>query len=430
MKNYFAYILLTVFTAFLVSGCGDNSVPNIPPVSTTINVNGRVADIFGTPQSGISVIIGNQTVTSGADGNFTINNVNKPYDCQMLELSGNQKYGSLFKGLNSTSPRLTIISGLSDPPQYSSNIVVTFPNGLIPAGKKVLLFYSDTTNVIYGKINTGPVSGAVTYSVPWANNNSTINGKVRALIYSVDVSDNIISYDNYAEAELPVTGGGQSIWQPTMADFALNPGEVNLTATINPPGGYSIVVSAIFINFSKLTNNPFILSALAPLISYTTTANISGLVPSGLPSDFTLNLLTRIVEPSGAGGYKSTIVQAGINNQVTIEPASVLNTPLNGATGIDTNSVFDYSQGTGSGVYAVKYSGANNTYIVYTSGLNITIPNFSPDLNIEPNTSHSWRVTKYQGLNSVDEYVNSELFHMVNLPGNLTSASRTFTTAP
>jgi hypothetical protein len=428
MKNSFVYLFMAVFISFLVTGCGSDTVTN-PPGNTTINVNGRVSDIFGSPASGISVIIGGQTKTSGADGSFTINNVTAPYDCEMLELGGNQKYGYLYKGLNTSSPRLTTASGISGV-QYTSNIVVTFPAGLIPSGKKVMLFYSDTTNVIYGKINAGPVNNAVTYPVVWSNNNSTINGKICALVYSIDVSNNILSYDNYAEAELPVTSGLQSIWQPTIADFSLNPGEVNLTALINPPGGYSIVTSVLCINFSKLTNNPFLLVQAAPLISFTTTANISGLVPTGLPSNFTLNLFTRIAEPSGANGYKSTIVTAGINNQVNIEPASVLNTPLNGATGIDTTTVFNYSQATGSAIYAVKYQGSNNTYFVYTPGLNTTIPNFSPNLQIESNIIHNWNVTQYQGLNSVDEFVNSDFLHMVNLPGVLISADRTFTTAP
>ncbi len=429
MKNYFAYILLTLYISFVISGCGSDTVTNTPPVNTTINVNGRVSDIFGTPASGISVIIGSQTVTSGADGNFTINGVSAPYDCQMLELGGIHKYGYLFKGLTTASPHLTTGSGIANV-QFSSNVVVTFPNGLIPAGKKVLLFYSDTTNVIYCKVNAGPVNSAITYPVQWANSTSTINGKIRALVYTVDVSNNIISYDNYAEAELPVTSGGQSIWQPTIGDFALNPGEVSLTATINPPGGYSVLSSSLCINFSKLTNNPFLIALGSPLISYTTTSNISGLVPTGLPSNFTLNLFTRIAEPSGASGYKSTIVQTGINNQITIGPASVLNTPLNGATGIDTTTVFNYSQSTGSSIYAVKYLGINNTFYVYTTELNTTIPNFSPNLLIEPGTVHDWQVTQYQGLNSVDEYVNSDLLHMVNLPGVLNSAGRTFTTAP
>lgn len=420
---------MAVFISFLVSGCGSDTITNPPPVNTAITVNGRVSDIFGSPVSGINVIIGGQTVTSGADGSFVINNVTTPYDCQMLELGGNQKYGYLYKGLTTASPHLTTGSGIAAV-QYTSNIVVTFPGGLIPAGKKVLLFYSDTTNVIYGKINAGPVNNAVTYPVVWSNNNSTINGKICALVYSVDVSNNILSYDNYAEAELPVTSGLQSIWQPTIADFSLNPGEVNLTAVINPPGGYSIVTSVLCINFSKLTNNPFLLVQAAPLISYTTTPNISGLVPSGLPSNFTLNLFTRIAEPSGANGYKSTIVTAGVNNQVTIEPASVLNTPLNGATGIDTSAVFNYSQGNGSGVYSLQTTGSNNTYIVYTTELNAFFPNFAPALNIEPGTNHTWKVTKYQGLSSVDAYVSMELLHFADLPSVLTSANRIFTTAP
>jgi hypothetical protein len=428
MKNYSVYLFFTILTGLLISGCGDNTVIN-PPVNTTINVNGRVSDILGTPISGISIIIGSQTVTSGADGNFTVNNVNKPYDCQMLELSSNQKYGYLYKGLSTASPRFTTISGLAGA-QYSSNIAVTFPNGLIPVGKKVLLFYSDTTNVIFGKVDAGPVNNAVVYTVPWANNNSTIDGKICALIYSVDGSGNIVSYDNYAEAQLPVTSGGQSVWQPSSADFSLNPGEESLIATINAPGGYSIISSALCINFSKLTNNPFILAFSAALITYSSAANISALVPTGLPSGFTLNLFTRIAEPSGASGYKSFVVQPGVNNNVIIEPASVLNTPLNGTNGIDTTSIFDYSQGSGSGIYAIQFNGFNNTYVVYTSGLNCTMPNFSPNLNIEPNTGHTWRVTKYQGLNSVDEYVNAEILHMVNLPGVLSSANRTFTTAP
>lgn len=418
-----------MFVSFLITGCGSDTVTNTPPGNTTINVNGRVSDIFGSPVSGISVIIGGQTVTSGADGSFTMNGVSTPYDCQMLELGGNHKYGYLYKGLTTASPRLTTSSGIANV-QYTSNIAVTYPNGLIPAGKKVMLFYSDTTNVMYCKVNAGPVNNAITYPVQWANNNSVINGKIRALVYSVDVSDNIVSYDNYAEAELPITSGGQSVWQPTLGDFSLDPGEVNLLATINPPGGYSILSSKLCINFSRLTNNPYLLVFTAPLISYTNTANISGLVPSGLPSNFTLNLFTSISEPSGGSGYKSTIVQTGINNQVTIEPAPVLNTPLNGVTGIDTNTVFNYTQGTDSGIFEVQFNGFNNTYLVYTSVLNAAIPNFSPNLLIELNTSHNWKVTKYQGLNSVDEFVNSEFLHMTNLPGVLNSTSRTFTTAP
>ena len=429
MKNYLASAFIAMFSIMILSGCGDDTVTNTPPANTSITVNGRVSDIFGTPASGLSIIIGGQTVTSGADGNFTVNNVTKPYDCQMLELGGAHKYGYLYKGLNTASPRLTSISSVANP-QYSSNIVVTFPVGLVPVGKMVLIFYSDTTNVAYGKTNIGPVVNPVTCPVIWANTGSVVNGKICALVCSVDGSGNITSYDNYAEAEVPLTNGLQSVWQPTLAEFSLDPGEAALTATIIPPGGYSVVSSALCINFSKLVNNPFALMTTAPLATFTTSANVSGIVPTGLPSNFTLNLFTRIAEPSGGSGYKSTIVQTGINNQVTMEPASVLNTPLNGATGVDSNTVFNYSQGTGSEMYYLRFSGTNNTYVVYTSQLNAEIPNFSPNLLIEPNTSHSWQVTKYTGLNSVDAFVSSEFFHFVNLPGVLFSDSRTFTTTP
>src|SRR5437016_4156707 len=156
MKNYFAYICLIIFISFLISGYSDSSVTT-PPVNNTINVNGRTSDNFDSPVSGLSIIIGNQTVTSADDGSFTVNNVTTPYDIKMLELSAAHKYGYLYKGLTTAAPHLTISSGLANL-QYSANVNITFPNGLIPAGKKVLLFYSDTTNVSFGRIINGPVN--------------------------------------------------------------------------------------------------------------------------------------------------------------------------------------------------------------------------------------------------------------------------------
>jgi len=136
-------------------------------------------------------------------------------------------------------------------------------------------------------------------------------------------------------------------------------------------------------------------------------------------------------EPSGANGSSSSIVQAG-SNQITLDPAPLLNSPLNGSTGIDTNSIINYSQGNGSGVFRLYFndSGSDREFYVYTTDLNATMPNFSPNLPIGSNLSYYWTVTKMQGLNSVDEFVIAELFHMTSLPGVLVSASRTFTTAP
>lgn len=213
----------------------------------------------------------------------------------------------------------------------------------------------------------------------------------------------------------------------TSSEINVVPGNAIVTGSISVPANYTVSGSTLLIKFGN-AGSPFSGSDLYQIAGNTYSYN----VPTGLTTVPVISVQGVGTGPNNIQTFKAgTVVVPSTGNVILLESAATLSSPPNGETNINFNTNFTFSQGSGTGVNIVSFTGQGKTFYVFTTASNVKLPDLSNlGLGISASTVYNWRLIKFCTFTGVDQFVSSGLFFNTGFVSESYSEIRSFTTAP
>ncbi len=419
MKKLISNVVCFGAFSMLVFIFGCSNTTNNPVTPTTITVSGKALDAYGNGVNSATVLIGTQTTLTGGDGSFTINNVTKPYDIYVMSSSAGV-FG--VKGLTLTNPYIPC--GVTGNTSAALNVVIP----TVPNGSRATVIFQDTL--------TGKISGFA--QIPASSFSAVINlggilgQSVAGKVYVIEcnLSSGVVTgYTGYAEQPASFTIGSL----PTITFASLNGGLGNSTVsgTVTSSGGTGLSAT-LFINFGSKNNVVHRGGFIQRIAISGNTGTFTFNVPTGTTTAAQLNVLASDTLPSYAQRMKT--LSAGTSGAfITVDSVSVLQNPINLATGVDTTTSFTCSNGGGTGIHVFKITpnGNGKYFEIITTGTSVTIPNLANYAGgiyiLGSGNTYSWVVGKTMDISSVDDY-SSQFFDLnPSVVATTVSTQNTFT---
>jgi hypothetical protein len=414
----------TTFTLTATDSNGSSTQTADVTVATTITVNGTVTDEFGTPAPGETVLITSgsfsQSVTSDANGAFSVPNVPAPYAATILDSGG--RLAVQYQGLTRADPSLfALIAGT---PPRTANVSGQLTGGTLPLPsdyRATVEFVSPQTGLANSPLlvlTAGSFSGSVHWSGP-----ATTTGTLYALEIHNDAGLPM-DYPGYGTSSNVLL---QDIGVLSDQNFALGTVTTStLSGSATAPAGFTLAGKELFFQPAP--------GALFTIVDETSAdASFSYTTPDVSDATFTLLVLSRGMSTSEESILKKGGLAAnatGLN--LTLQAPPTLSLPLNSATGVTVTTPFSWANFTG--VYLLIFSGGGPTYIVFTSATTATIPDLSSHgLSLPASTSYEWEVYGFGPATSTDSLaVPGGLLNLLFLQDGYTglSETRAFTTSP
>lgn len=425
-------VVMVGMVTLLPVGCSKNdSGTNAMP--TVITVTGKVVGANGLPMASLPVVISTlPSVTTDANGNFTIPNVTAPYDVTVVHATA--QIALVYIGLTRPDPTLTFITLY---PSFPSSATLSgtvnggdpFPQSLNHLmGVSFISPESDWTHIV-----NAPLTGAYSLSPVW-NGPVTTTGTIHALQWQIDPTTFLpIAYRGYGtKAGVTLSNGGTfSAQNVTVTPIAVT----NFSGTVTAQSGYTLsnrYVSTIFGSQGLEIIN----DATIPSTSSSTTFNY--IIPNITGATLRLSALAT----KGAVtvvGFKNGLAVNANGATLTLPGGPEYSLPVSAATGVTTATIFSWTA-MANGVYVVQFNGpvGKPKYQIVTSATTTTIPNLaSLGLGLPPSASYAWTIRSVAPIGSVDAAASA-----IGLLGPLsrtgvtegyigdTGSARTFVTAP
>lgn len=418
IKNILKLSIFLFAVIIIASGCGSDSTVT-PPV-TNGTVNGKVVDVIGNPISGVTVVIGSTNSVTGTDGSFSIANVTTPYNVKLILAIGSK--GIQYDGITTLTPQLYGL-GLTPSP---STAILTVNIPPLGANQRATVIYTDGA-LVNAATTVSVMPPSPTLNITWQTT-APVTGKVIVLLYTVDGTGKVTSYDKYGEkTNFVINNGGNVNTTFNALDLNVTPGSATVSGTATVPAGFLPAQTGLLLKFS---------SQGSPLLGVHIGANALGgsfsfLVPTNLTSTFTIGLQSSATTAAGDLSLKLIPGTVGSSNTISLETPSTLGTPVNAAVNVDTTTNFTYSTGTGTGVYVLQVSGASQTFYRFTNSTSITIPSFSAfGLSLAPGAPFTWQIIKIGSMATVNDMVSLPIYNNTTFNTQTVTATRTFTSAP
>jgi|WetSurMetagenome_2_1015567.scaffolds.fasta_scaffold21059_3 hypothetical protein len=389
------FFVVFIFSV-IISSCSDGG---IEPESAKINISGKISALFNIPVSNVVVKVNEKVTTTSAYGDFSLKDVTIPYD--LIIIDSINKAGYIYKGLSRTN--LDIFLSYITQSYGTANIHITYPANL-PDLEGKAIFIDGNQRSFYS-------SSSTLSSIPvYMENNTSLNGKVIMIFYTIDSFNGITSYEKYGEKNnITVTAGGNTNVDFTLDDLKLNPGEVTVSGSFSGLQGLNSL-KFFYLSFEKRITSGFAYDLLFSIIQGN---NFNLVLPTNLPSDYTpliyirsqgtypnANITDQFVLPIGG---------TGINLNLPDYPSLVY--PPDNAINIDTTTLFEWTSGTGNGIYCITFwdSAQSITYSIFTNSLNTTLSNLnSIGFGNISNRTFRWNCEKHGSVSSLDEYLDPE----------------------
>jgi hypothetical protein len=395
------------------SGAGGSSMPGALPdagvpasdAGGPITVQGRVVDFFRRPAPGLRIMIDQQEVLSGDEGEFTISGVVPPYDVSLIASTtqsdfSSRSYAYVYRDLTRADPTLQVYYGL---PERSSTVDLTVTGASFTEDdNRRLIFAFSSPDGYYAApgINFEAPSLYPSWSGPAATA-GTAHGLL-VLLSSSDPDDPPdtgappLVYEAYQTTPLALSDEVTSSLGLDMSADTIP--QVNLTGSVNL-GQFSSQTHLISTRFADGTVLPL-------LTAESNQGPFSYLVPA-LPSASLV-----VAASASAPGYvvaHADGVPAAADQNVALElPRPVAPTaPANG-TQVGPGTVFAWStlgQTAQVFVWHFESEGFFEGIYVITSRSEIeypTVPGFTMDLPSDDEFAFYWSVETHGDYPSVD----------------------------
>lgn len=385
-------------------------------------IKGRVVTSKGVPVSGATVHIGALQLTTGADGRFTANDVQRPYTAMVT--GQGSPHAIVFVGLRRSDPTLEADvsgSGVSRSATVSGTVSggVGFPQ---PVNHRARVF--ENADVSFGgavATDANTVTGSYGLSMQWAGV-PTANAVYRAIQYQYDpLTDLPVTYTGYGEEPTVISTGAN------VNAISLQPaGTATISGAVSLPSGFGVVRMALAMRHgSHLTNTIFTDNNPMPAFSY------SAPVVSGMTID------VEAYATSPAGGVLSRLQQQAANATGLLldvpQPMGAL-APADLAMGVDHTTDFT-AEAAGGRLYAFGFRPDDSfhpRFVVYTDQPTTRIPDLSAlGIQIPPSATYTWFVETRGPFADIDAAAGSAgIVHANTSSFQTFSGGRAFTTAP
>ena len=396
---------VTVSTAFTLTATNGTQTRVATATITVIqpsgnDVSGKVIDAHSNPVSGFTVLVTDSTgvkssSTTDDDGNFSIADVARPYTATVIHESS----VFIFPNITRSSPRLSLYPQAFASDNRSASIPVLITDGGVypqPSMNYISVFSFASPEVQQTIPFSGPNDGLGVLSPDWVDSTATIsNGAVYALQFAVDDAGFPSAYLGYGS--VPFQLRDKAMTRATLQLSAVPLGQLN--GAVAQPS--SFVVDGISVYLGVTPNFNILLfgqNAGSSIFSYNVPA-ISGT---------TLSLEAIVSRPTGDCITTLTGLTPSNSTSLTVDcPAGpVTISPLNGDTGITTDTIFSWSLFT-NGIYQLQFKpyadATGPTLYLWSEGTSAKLPDLSTlGLELPANTLYEWQVIAFAPLASVD----------------------------
>lgn len=386
-------------------GGADDDASATGDADTRITVAGHVLSEQENV-AGVTIVIGDKTATTDANGAFVIDGVAAPYTLYALvptELTyakrGPNVYG--FAGLSTPSPVLGVAVRVTHAEaRFEGKITVENPSSLTQKSRFRLTAMGGGTVGSSGSL--GPAQQIGNAPIPyqaaleWPLAQSTKSGSLVGLVYTFAEG-----FDDYSKPGIPTSyayASSTSIFATngkTYTDPVFPPlvavGSKAIAGTIEPPDGYVVRTHYVELGSSADDINTFAFSQSKPDTSF------SYVVPD-VPILNTIRVGVYASTPSGDSARRSVVVAAGASDvKLALTKAPEAVAPAANAAGIKPGDVLSWSSASDDCLYRASFSSANDgttTFYLSTAGTQIAIPDLAAlGAGLAVATPYSWSVT-------------------------------------
>jgi hypothetical protein len=418
-KNCVSIALFSIVLVFsvIISSCSNSGTE---PESTKINISGKVSAQLNIPVSNAIVKVNDKVTTTSINGDFSLNDITTPYDLKIIDTTN--KRGFIFKGLSRST--FNIILPYLPQTQNGTDVIISYPSGIFTSGGKAI--FTDGNQMSYYK----NLDSNSTYLTTYPGNSTSITGKIILIFYTKDNSGNIISYDRYGEKDgITINAGVTKNVDFSLNDLQLNPGEVTVSGSFSGLQGFS-TNKYFYLNFGKRHNSNF-LNYMWFIEFQEDIFNI--VLPTNLPSDYTplIFVIGQGTYPNGSIWEQFTLPKSGTGINLSLHDWPTLINPSNNATNIDSTTLFEWTTGTGNGIYSIDITDpvSKVEYRIYTNIASTTLSDlYSLGLGNISNRTFEWYCEKSGSVSSLDEYLDPERNNLGYFKA--TTTSRSFNTKP
>ena len=398
------WLIVVVSLSLACSGSSNNQTPDSGPAKVT--VKGTVISYLKRPVAGASVLIGAASTPTGADGSFTLNDVVTPYDVSVVV--GSAKLAVVYQGLTRADP--TVVLPSPDAPNRAATITGTV-SGAVPTGQVAQAAFGSSAAVVdnWSTVNDWiPASGQITLKPAW-HGASPIMGALHILRWTPGPTANHTqtpeSFNGYLKIE-PVTLTDKATADVGSASLQALTAQA-ISGSVSVPSGYVHDGRALTFQFSDGASMTMYDAYRGQL-----EANFSYATPGGVGA--TVSLAASASASTGETLYTCSPGHAPDATQVnvTLRAAPVANLPVDGASGVDTSTAFQWVA-MGGAVHQVRFAPSGSTanaasyptFYVYTHGASATIPNLATvGLPLTGAITYTWQVVGLAPFASVDDW--------------------------
>jgi hypothetical protein len=392
--------------------------------SPTITVQGRIIDYWRHVVPAVPVTIGTTTVHTDANGQFTISGVAPPYDVAFTisTVAGSfpASYGWLYKGLTRVDPTLEVWDAFPTRSATELSVQVTgidFAN--YPSNQSTMVAFGSAD----GAFSTDVSAASSLKPSSWYGPTST-NMTGHALTWlraSSSFSALPTSYLSYDTQPAPLVDMGTSSVAFDLANRTIASGSI--TGTVTPSASGGARENGVYVRFASNANIRLVVDASQP-------TSFSYLVPTLAGGSITL---------AASQGYWSTPPYAVVHRDdlsgqtgiaMTIPDACSFSSPVSGATGVNTSTVFRWSGSPKVFVWSLVSDAEFKSIFVVTTEQQGTIPSLPGGPTLPANAGWSSYVETNGSFQSVDEATGTggmlDAFGMGD-PGGAFRGNGTFT---
>jgi hypothetical protein len=428
-----AGVIVGLTTLLPVACSKDDSGTN--PTNAVITVSGKVVGYGGRAVASVPVVIGTlPTVTTDANGNFSIANVTVPYNITAVNPSSNTAL--VYTGLTRTDPTLTFIDlylGFPSSATVSGTVTggETYPQPLSHfLGVSFISPECDWTVLM-----NGPSSGLFSLKPSW-NGPVTTSGIIHALAWQTDATTVLpISYKGYGtRTGVALSNGGTFSAQNVVVSPIAT---TNFSGAVSAQAGY--VLSNRYVDMVFGTAGMQIISD-ATIPSTPTSTTFNYLMPNITGATLTLSAVATKGLITVSGFKKGFAINAsGVTLALPAGPEYTL--PVTAATGVTTATTFSWTA-MANAVYLIQFTGpaGKPRYQIVTSATTATIPNLtSLGLGLPANASYIWTIRSFAPFGSIDAAASANVgLGLLTISGATegyavdtgSGSPRTFITAP
>jgi hypothetical protein len=372
----------------------DEPAAMVPELGVPLTVSGRVVDFFRRPLPNIPVSIDGATVTTDAQGQFSVTGVTAPYTASLTVSSQRNNtpahYGYVFEDLTRLDPTLQVYAGT---PERGTTLTVAIQNADFAEPTREALFAFTSPD---GSITAGLGSAQTMLVSPSWSGPATITGSAHALLVRRSgnlSSDPPVAFESHQATTLAVSDAVPATTGFDLSAQAIAIASISGSASGGNPADRSNLVSLRFAD-----------GVVLPLIDESEqTAGFSYVVPVLPGASLSVAAANGFTAPFSVA-HRENVAPGQTGVALAVPNPVTLGSPSRGAV-VTEATPFVWSpvaQTASTFVWHLEFVDTFQGMYIITNRTTVTLPEFADGLSVPPDTAVFWSVETHGDLASVD----------------------------